>query len=145
VNTAIFSTSGGWSGIGFAIPVDTANRVIPEIIRTGHYTRGILGIHYTNTDSQTLLAPHHIQGVVILSTQPDTPAAKAGLEGTYAEADGSIVLGDVITKINDRAIKAGTDIVSAMDRVLPGEPVTVELWNDGKTRTVTLTAQAPRQ
>jgi len=142
VNTAIYSQSGTWTGIGFAIPVDTTNRVVPEIIRTGRYTRGIIGFRYSNTESQSLLAPHRIQGVVILETQPNSPAANAGLEGVSKGADGAVVLGDVITAVNGRAIKTGSDIAAAMDKVRPGDTVTLTLWNNGETRDVTLKAGA---
>jgi len=141
VNTAIASPTGAWSGIGFAIPVDTTNRVVPEIIRTGRYTRGIIGIRYT-AESQALLASRGVQGVVIVDVQPNSPAAKAGLEGVTQERGGVVVLGDVITTLNGRAIKTASDIVSAMDKVRPGDSVAMTLWNNGEAREVELKAVA---
>jgi S1-C subfamily serine protease len=141
VNTAIYSPSGAWSGIGFAIPVDMANRVVPEIIRTGEYRPGRIGIRYTEAASQALLAPRHVHGLAIESVMPSTPAERAGLEGFTQGPDGTTILGDVITAINGKAVKSGNDVYALMDYVHPGDNVTLTLWNDGKTRTVTVKAE----
>jgi S1-C subfamily serine protease len=110
VNTAIYSPSGSWSGIGFAIPVDTANRVIPEIIKTGEYRPGRIGIRYTEAASQALLKPRHVQGLAVESVMPNTPAEHAGLQGFTVGADGTTSLGDVITAINGTPVKSGNDV-----------------------------------
>ena len=142
VNTAIYSPSGTWSGIGFAIPVDSANRVVPEIIRNGGaYVPARIGIRYRESDSQALLKPLHVQGLAIAEVIPDSPAEKAGLAGFSRAPDGSIDLGDVITAIDGRTIKSGNDLISAMDRVHHGQTITLKLWRDGKTRELKLSAE----
>jgi S1-C subfamily serine protease len=141
VTTAIYAPSGAWSGIGFAIPVDTANRVVPDIIRTGHYVRARVGIHFRDDISQRLLGPRNIQGLAILGTQPDSPAQKAGLVGPQQASDGSIQLGDVITNVNGRAIKSGADLLAAMDRVRPGDLVTMTVLREGAPQEVQLRAE----
>jgi S1-C subfamily serine protease len=141
INTAIYSPTHASAGIGFAIPVDTANRVVPQIIKTGKFQRARLGISYDET-LQALL-PTGVQGIPISAVEPDSPAADAGLtpavqgRGGFGGAFGRgprTVLGDVITQINDRPIKTAGDVFSAMDRLSPGDKVTLTLWNN-TTRT----------
>jgi S1-C subfamily serine protease len=141
VNTAIYSPSGAWSGIGFAIPVDTANRVIPDIIRKGEYRPGRIGIRYTEAASQALLAPRRVQGLAIESVMPNSPAEKAGLQGFTHAPDGTTQLGDVITAINGKTVKSGNDVYTVMDHIQPGETVTLSLWRDGQTRTKSVKAE----
>jgi S1-C subfamily serine protease len=140
VNSAIVSPSGAWSGIGFSIPVDTANRVIPEIIRTGHYTPARLGIRFEDAFSQHLLAPRHLKGVVVNDVQPDSPAEAAGIIGIQPSTTDGYALGDVLTQLNGVPIHSGHDLIAQMDRVHPGDPVTVTLWRNGQTREVHLHA-----
>jgi len=140
VNTAIYSPSGSWSGIGFAIPVDTANRVIPEIIQTGKYRPGRIGIRYREPESRSLLSAKKLQGLAIEAIVPNTPAEKAGLAGFSQSPDGSTVLGDVITAINGHPVKSGNDLFTQMDHIHPGDSLTLTLWKDGVTRSVTFNA-----
>ncbi len=141
VTTAIYAPSGAWSGIGFAIPVDSANRVIPDIIRTGHYVRARLGIHYIDDISRRLLAPHGIEGLAILGTAAGSPAQRAGLISPQQAPGGSIVLGDVIQKVNGRVIKSGTDLAAAMDLVRPGDVVSLTILRDGKPLELSIKAE----
>jgi S1-C subfamily serine protease len=140
VNAAIVSPSGASSGIGFSIPVDTANRVVPEIIRTGHYTPARLGIRFEDTFSEHLLAPRHLEGLVVNEVQPNSPAEEAGIIGIRPSAEGDLALGDVLLKLDGTPIKSGHDLFSMMDKVRPGDAVTLTLWRDGQTREVNLHA-----
>jgi S1-C subfamily serine protease len=140
VNTAIYSPSGAWSGIGFAIPVDTANRVIPQIIKTGQYKSGKIGIRFNDPASKQLLAARRVQGLAIDGVLPGSPAEAAGLVGYSQGPDGMTQLGDVIIAINDKPVKNGNDVYTAMDHIRPGERLTLTLWNDGQTRKVELVA-----
>jgi 2-alkenal reductase len=78
VNTAIYSPSGSNAGIGFAIPVDIVNRVVPELIRNGRVPTPGVGIVASNETIATRLG---IQGVIVVRTVPGSPAARAGLRG----------------------------------------------------------------
>ncbi|MGN6367214.1 MAG: S1C family serine protease [Phycisphaerae bacterium] len=142
VNTAIYSPSGTWAGIGFTIPVDTANRVIPEIISTGHYTRGRIGVRFDDLQSERLLTPLHLKGLAIGQVEPRSPADKAGLTGLSQDMNGDAVLGDVIVRVDDQPIASTKDVFAAMDALRPGDSVTVTLWHNGKTRKITLHAAA---
>ncbi|HVS71642.1 MAG TPA: trypsin-like peptidase domain-containing protein [Phycisphaerae bacterium] len=141
VTTAIYAPSGAWAGIGFAIPVDAVNRVVPDIIRTGHYIRARLGIRYIDSISQRLLAPHHIDGLAVLGTQDGSPAQRAGLLGPTRAPDGSIVLGDIIQKVNGRNVNSGADLLAALDLVRPGDTVTLTILRNGQTHDLQLKAE----
>jgi S1-C subfamily serine protease len=141
MNTAIVSPSGNWSGIGFAIPVDTINRIVPQIIQSGRVSRAKLGVQYDDNElTRRLLRRDGIEGLAITDVVPDSPAAKAGLIGLSIGRRGLPDLGDVITALNDRPIKSPSDLYSAMDRVKPGETVEVTAWRNGQTRRMRITA-----
>ncbi len=140
VNTAIYSPSGAWSGIGFSIPVDTANRVVPEIIRTGRFVPARIGIRLGDDMTQSLLAKSPVKGFVIPDVQPNSPADKAGIQGLYQAPDGSIALGDVLLQVNDQAITSSHDLIATMDRFHPGDTISLTLWHDGQSRTLKIRA-----
>ena len=99
MNTAIFSPSGASAGIGFAIPVDTLKYQVETIIRDGKVTRSAIGISYVSAGQARALGVN--RGVLVLDVPSGSAAAQAGLRGSYRADDGSVVLGDVITAIND--------------------------------------------
>jgi S1-C subfamily serine protease len=98
VNTAIYSPSGANAGIGFAIPVDEVNRVVPRLIRDGRFARPTLGIQAAPPAfGKSLGLP---DGVIVVGTVPGSPAAAAGIRPFARAADGSLVVGDVITAVD---------------------------------------------
>ena len=147
INTAIYSPSGAYAGIGFAIPADTANRVVPQIIKTGKFQRAVLGVSFD--ESLQKLLPQSVQGLAINTVEPNSPAAGAGLTAAtqtpgragFGRGFTRVTLGDVITQINDHTIKNGGDLFTALDHVTPGETVTITLWNGGATRQVQIKTQ----
>jgi len=132
VNTQIYSPSGASAGIGFAIPVDEVNRVVPRLIKDGRYIRPAIGV----TSGSALLqqALRLPKGVAIVGVGARSPAAEAGLQPFTRARDGRIVHGDVITAINDEAIADLDDMLALLERRQVGERVTLTLWNNGKTR-----------
>lgn len=83
INTAIYSPSGASAGIGFAVPVDTVMRVVPQIIDKGKYIRPSLGISVDERFNDQIVQLLNIRGVVVLSVTPGSAAEKAGLRGNY--------------------------------------------------------------
>src|SRR5207237_310543 len=104
VNTAIYSPSGAYAGIGFAIPVDTVNRVVPELLRKGKVERPALGVHLADDSTARQLKVN--SGVLIVDVLPGGPAAKAGLQSTRRERSGQLRLGDVIVGIDGAKIES---------------------------------------
>ncbi len=141
INTAIYSPSGASAGIGFAVPVDTVNRVVPELIRHGRYLRPALGIEVDDALNQRLSAALGVKGVVILRVTPGSAAANAGLRGATQTRDGGIVPGDVIVAVEDKPVEDVGKLLSRLDDFRVGDTVKVTVLRDGKRETVAVTLQ----
>lgn len=132
VNTMIYSPSGGSSGIGFAIPVDEVNRIVPRLIRDGRIVRPALGISSAPPSlTQSLQLPN---GVALVGVTPGSPAQRAGLEAFRRGRDGRVVAGDVITAINDEAVSDIDDLLNVLERFRPGDRVTLTVSRGGQVR-----------
>jgi len=132
VTTAIVSPSGTNAGVGFAIPVDTVNRVVPELIRAGRAPTPGIGIIAA---SETLTAQAGIQGVVIVRTVSGSPAERAGLQGVNA---GTGTVGDVIVAVGDQNVRKLSDLTRALEKVrLPGN-VQLTVMRNGVERKVAI-------
>lgn len=132
VNTAIYSPSGGSAGIGFAIPIDEVNRIVPRLIRDGRMVRPALGVAVGPEGmTRTLGLP---EGVPLVQVQRGGAAAAAGLKAFARGEGGGIVAGDVITAVNDEPVKDFDGLLSALERFQPGDKVTLSVWREGKTR-----------
>jgi len=123
VNTAIFSPSGASAGIGFAIPVNTLKEVVPQLISYGRVLRPIIGVELA---SDHWIRRYRIDGLPVVHVFPGLPAARAGMSGARRNARGEIVLGDIITHIDDKRIRSHDDYFSAMEARQPGDKVTVK-------------------
>jgi S1-C subfamily serine protease len=132
VNTAIFSPSGASAGIGFAIPIDEVNRIVPRLIRDGRMIRPAIGI--TAGPEAMTRALNLPAGVPVVQVTPNGPAARAGLTPFTRGREGSIVAGDVITAVNDEPVKTLDDLLTALERLQPGDEASVTVSRGGKTR-----------
>jgi 2-alkenal reductase len=117
VNTAIISPSGSNAGIGFAIPVDIINRVVPQLIRDGHVPTPGIGIVAVSEQDATRLG---VEGIPILRTIPDSSAARAGLRGVDMRAG---TLGDIIVSANDKPVRRLSDLTTELDEIGVGRDV----------------------
>jgi S1-C subfamily serine protease len=131
VNTAIFSPSGASAGIGFAIPVDEVNRVVPRLIRDGRFTRAALGIQ-TGTE-QFHAALRLPKGVAVLGVVPGSPAAAAGITPFRRGRGRDIVVGDIVTAIAGRPVASLDDVLEVLETRQAGETVTVTLLRAGRS------------
>jgi S1-C subfamily serine protease len=132
VNTQIASPSGASAGIGFAIPVDEVNRIVPRLIRDGRFVRPALGVTAASANlNRSLNLP---KGVALVQLSPGGPAARAGLHVFRRERNGAIVAGDVITAIDNEPVADLDDMLSQLERRAPGDSVTLTLWRNGHTR-----------
>ena len=143
VNTAIYSPSGANAGIGFAVPVDTVSRVVPQLIQFGKMRRPVIGVR-TDPRLDSLVARRFgVRGAVILDVEKGSAAARAGLSGIEADRT-SLSVGDVITEIDGKPVTGQADLTGRLSYIEPGATVNVKVWRDGKLRTVKLTLGASR-
>jgi S1-C subfamily serine protease len=139
VNTAIYSPSGAYAGIGFAVPVDTVNRIVPQIIAKGRVSTPTLGIMIDDRASQIITRQMGLEGLLILGVQPNSPAANAGLIGTQRGPNGAIIPGDVILEVDGRKIRTSNDLYSALDPHQAGDVLQLKIYRDRKTVEVSVT------
>ena len=139
VNTAIISPSGTSAGIGFAIPVDEVNRVVPRLLRNEVVARPSLGIQAA---PDTVAARLGIDGVVILNVYTDGPAAKAGLLPSR-RVNGRIHWGDAITGLDDHKIDSTETLAEVLEKNYQvGQSAKVHYLRDGQKKETTLTLTA---
>jgi S1-C subfamily serine protease len=131
INTAIFSTTGESVGIGFAVPVDTVNRVVPELIRQGRYVRPELGIDLDEALNRRIKAMMRTEGVFVLRVTPGSAAEASGLRGARIGDDGSFVPGDVIVGVAGRRVVSVGELLGRLDEYRAGEPVSLTVLRDG--------------
>jgi 2-alkenal reductase len=132
VNTAILSPSGTNAGVGFAIPVDIVNRVIPELIRSGRVPTPGIGIVAANESVATRLGA---EGVVIVNVAPGSPAERAGLKGVDLVAG---AVGDIIVKADGKPVRKLSDLTDVLERIKPGDTVTLEVARGRDRRSVSI-------
>ncbi|MCQ8239336.1 Do family serine endopeptidase [Rhizosaccharibacter radicis] len=135
VNTAILSESGGSVGIGFAIPSDTVRDVVSQLRKTGHVTRGYLGVsaqQITPTMAKAMNLPmqgtNPAGGALVASVNPDSPADKAGVKP-----------GDVITELNGQKVDSPRDLAIKVAGVTPDSKITLKVLRNGSTQTLNAT------
>ena len=134
VNTQIASPSGASAGIGFAIPVDEVNRIVPRLIRDGSYVRPTLGVSAATKQVQRAL--NLPPGVALVDVGAGSPAARAGLQPFRRGSRGEILAGDVIMAVNDDAVADLDDMLTLLETRQPGDSVTLTVWRNGQTRKV---------
>ncbi len=132
VNTAIFSPSGASAGVGFAIPVDTVRRVVPQIIASGKYEPPRLGISASNEISRAIAIRTGVGGIAIMDVTPGSVAADAGLKQATLDPGGSLVLGDILLSIDGHDVATLEEMADVLDEFDIGETVTLKIIRDGK-------------
>jgi S1-C subfamily serine protease len=133
INTAIMSPSGAYAGIGFAVPVDTIARIVPQLIAKGRISRAGLGVQFL-PDHVTRRAG--VSGIAIYEVHASSPAASAGLTGIERTRRGELVLGDVIEAVDQTPVKELEDLRTALELRQPGETVNLTVSNGDKRRSV---------
>lgn len=131
INTAIFSPTGSSAGIGFAVPIDTLQMAIPQIIKNGKVSTPILGVILDDNLGGHLARLMKVEGVVVIGVKANTPAAAAGLVGTMRVETGYIA-GDVILAIEGRAVTNISEYNAAMAKFKPGDKVNLTILRKGK-------------
>jgi len=125
INTAIASRSGGYQGVGFALPVNAAAKVYNDIIKNGKVTRGSIGIKFIPSDTDQARANLKVagvkEGVFVIHVEPGGPSDKAGLKE-----------GDVIVAVNGKPIHEGSELINTVTSTPVGESLTLGVARDGK-------------
>ncbi len=152
INTAIFSPTGASVGIGFAIPVDVAKRVVNELIDKGYYRYPWLGATLLTLSpnlAETLKLPVRA-GAMVIEVVPQSPAAKAGLKGgTSRRQVGNYIMivgGDIIDKLNGEAVSDADSVIRAIRKSRPGDRVEMEVvhWEGGRDKVTVVLGEQPR-
>ena len=139
VNTQIVSPSGAYAGIGFAVPVDTVNRIVPELIKHGKLIRPGLGVSLV---PDSIVKRWGIKGLVIGKVARGGSADRAGLRGARETQAGRIELGDIVVAIDGKPVETIDDMMDVMEAHKVGDQVTLEIIRANKRQQLSLTLQA---
>jgi S1-C subfamily serine protease len=141
INTMIYSPSGAYAGIGFAVPVDTINRVVPRLIAFGQYVRPTLGITSRDDVTRELLGDD-AEGVLVLTVTAGSPAARAGLRASEVTENGRVVLGDVIEAVDGRSVESFATLINVLDAREFGDRITLTIRRGEQRLQVPVTLSA---
>jgi S1-C subfamily serine protease len=128
VNTAIISPSGSSAGIGFAVPVDIVNRVVPELIKDGRVPTPGIGIV---TASEAVATRLNVEGVIIVRTAPGSPAERAGIRGVDFNTG---AIGDVIVEADGKPVHRLSDLTDQIEQIGAGKSIRIGLKRGSQTR-----------
>ncbi|MFL6340111.1 MAG: S1C family serine protease [Nitrososphaeraceae archaeon] len=150
MNTAIFSSTGIYSGVGFAVPSNTIAKEVPLLIKNGSYAHPWLGVSGGKISPDLIKAvglPTNYKGVIIGSVQPGSPAEKAGLKGLTQDNDnGATHTGDIITAVDGHPVRQIDDIINYIEsQKNVGDNIKLTVSRDGKLVELTATLQARPQ
>jgi S1-C subfamily serine protease len=141
ITSAIFSPSGAWAGVGFAIPVDEVNEAVSAAISKPRPLRAALGVTLAPPELAKQLGA---KGLLILDVLPGSAAAKAGLRPTRRNEDGDIQMGDVIVAVSGKTVRTLEDIHKALAKYHVGDQVPLTIVRDGRRQTVDVQLGAAR-
>ena len=130
INSQIFSMSGGYMGVSFAIPIETAMNAVTQIEATGKVRRGVLGVRIQEVTSQiaSAMGLARTGGALVAQVEPGTAAARAGIKA-----------GDLITAVDGKSVDGPRELARMIGNTQPGKEVDITLWRDGKSEDVKLT------
>lgn len=139
VNTQIVSPSGAFAGIGFAVPVDTVTRIVPELIKHGKLIRPGLGISLV---PDAMARRWGVQGVIIGKVGRGSAAERVGLRGARETLGGRIELGDIIVGVEGKQVETIDDLMDLMEQHKVGDQVTIDYLRGNRRLQATVTLQA---
>ena len=147
INSQILSPSGASAGVGFAIPVNIAKRIVPQLVRSGVVSRPKLGINSRDVEALRNQVDLPVsEGVLIWQVLPGSAAANAGLRGLTQTENGDVELGDIIVGIDSQKVSNTDDLYKVLDKHQVGETVRVEIMRNTRRVTVPVRLmETPRQ
>jgi serine protease Do len=127
INSQIFSRTGGYMGLSFAIPIDVAMDVREQLVKSGHVTRGRIGVTIQDVNAQLAesFGLDRPRGALVSSVQSGSPGEKAGLQP-----------GDVVVAVNGRAIERSAELPAIIARIKPGTDTQLGIWRAGKQQDI---------
>ena len=144
INSQIESPSGASAGVGFAIPVNTAKRIVPQLVRNGTIKRPDLGISWRDVEALNDQAQLPVSsGVIIWRSQPGGAAANAGLRGLVQTEDGDVELGDIIVGVDGAKVGNYDDLYRVLDKHQIGDTINVEIIRRAKRMSVPVRLTEP--
>ena len=136
INSQILSPSGGSAGVGFAVPVNIAKRIVPQLVRSGQVLRPKLGIAPRDVEALRNLDLPVSDGVLILQVVPGEPAANAGLRGVTQTENGDFEIGDIILGVDNEKVGNYDDLYRLLDKHQVGDTVQVQIFRNGNRTSV---------
>jgi serine protease Do len=133
INSQIFSKTGGYMGLSFAIPIDVAMDVRDQLVKVGHVTRGRIGVQIQNVDGQLAesFGLDRPRGALVSSVVKDGPSAKAGVKP-----------GDVILAVNEHIVETSSELPGVVARIKPGNDANLTVWRGGKEQKLSVKVDA---
>jgi S1-C subfamily serine protease len=122
INTAIIGPGGGSAGIGFAVPINSVAKVVPQLIAHGRVIRPVLGV---NVVADRIARDLGIKGAIVLSVVRGSGSADAGIQGVRRAQDGQLIINDVIVRVDDFSVADSDDLLNALEHYKPGDTVTI--------------------
>ncbi|HKR79466.1 MAG TPA: trypsin-like peptidase domain-containing protein [Nitrospira sp.] len=139
VNTQIISPSGAYAGIGFAVPVDTVNRIVPELIKHGKLIRPGLGVSLV---PDAMARRWGIKGLVIGKVSRGGAAERAGLKGARETSSGRIELGDIVVAVAGKPVTTIDELMDVLEHHKVGDQVAVDILRGNRREKIMVTLQA---
>jgi serine protease Do len=137
INSQIYSRTGGYMGLSFAVPIDVATNVQQQLVSTGKVTRSRIGVSIQDVDAQLAdsFGLDRPRGALVGMVEEDAPGQKAGIKP-----------GDVILKVDGKPIETSAQVPVMVSNTKPGEKIEIEVWRDGKTKRLTArTEEIPQE
>ena len=141
INTAIYSPSGAYAGIGFAVPVDTVNRIVPQLIAKGHYQRPQLGITIDNEMNKAVTDELGIKGVAVIGVRQGSAAHRAGLRGMKMLTQNGATVGDIILSIDGHQVKDTAALLDTLEKYAPGDRIELIYLREREEKTTMITLE----
>jgi S1-C subfamily serine protease len=137
INTAIYSPSGTYAGIGFAVPVDTVNRIVPRLIAHGHYKKPRLGITINDTLNRQITEKRGVSGAAIIDVKIGSAAYTAGLKGAKIFRD-QVIPGDIILRIDGHSVENNQALLERLEHYKVGDKVEITFLREDQTKSISL-------